>query len=181
MKTNWQQTPQLKDSILPDWKDSDFAKTTHGQIMILINEAVVGKHVIEAQALSWSVIEQILLPKLIGWIIKILKISLPKDIDKLNIKNINLLYFAISHDEQLYKKLEEGRKKRNKMVHTIATLVSIKVVKKFAKESLILNIALQEEIMKRFSGEVQIPSINLYKNGWNDCVRKSKENIEKLS
>jgi len=57
-------------------------------------------------------------------------------------------------------------------------------INNLAKDSTITNILLRQEIMKRFDGKVLIPSINLYKNGWNDALNsvikklKSKELFE---
>jgi len=159
-----------KKAVQPSWEESEFAKTIDGQIMVMLKKAIENKHFIEAQALSWSTTEQLLLPRLIGWIAKILKINLPKEINKLNAQNINFLYLCISHDEKLFKKLEEGRKQRNKIVHKLTSLGDIKSINKFAANCTESNILLQQEILKRFDGRALIPSINLYKNGWNDAL-----------
>lgn len=169
-----------KVSIQPDWKESDFAKTIHGQIMLMLEKAIENKHLIEAQVLSWSVIEQLLLPRLIAWIAKILKINLPKEIFKLNAQNVNFLYLCISHDEKLYKKLEENRKQRNKITHRLISLGNIDLINKLAKSCVESSILLQQEIVKRFTGESLIPSINLYRNGWNDCRTESVKRIKEL-
>lgn len=182
MKTN-RQTKKLeeKDPIQPNWGESEFAKTIDGQIMVMLKKAIEGKHFIEAQTLSWSTIEQILLPRLLGWIAKILKINLPKDVYRLNAQSINFLYLCISHDEKLYKKLEEGRKKRNKIIHKLTSLGGVESINNLAKDCTTTNILLQQEIMKRFDGKVLIPSINLYKDGWNDAlnsvIKKLKNEI----
>lgn len=161
---------EVKDPIQPNWEESEFAKTIDGQIMVMLKKAIENKHFIEAQTLSWTTIEQLLLPRLIGWIAKMLKVNLPKDMFRLNAQNINLFYLAISHDENLYKKLEKSRKQRNKIVHKLVSLGDIKSINKLAKECTLIHIELQQEIMKRFDGQVFIPSINLYKNGWNDAL-----------
>lgn len=180
MKTNWQ-TKKLneeKEPIKPNWEETEFVKTIDGQIMVMLNEAIKNGHFIEAQSLSWAGVEQLLLPRLIGWIAKILEISLPKDIFKLNTQSINFLYLAISHDDGLYKKLEDNRKKRNKMVHKLILLGDKKSINKLAKECTVTHLELQQEIIKRFDGRILIPSINLYKNGWNDAVNKIVANLK---
>ena len=159
-----------KKAVQPGWRESDFVKTIDGQIMIMLKKAVKHKHFIEAQALSWATIEQLLLPRLISWIAKVLKINLPNEIYKLNSQNINFLYLCISHDEALYKKLEEGRKQRNKIVHRLTLLGDTTSINNLAKNCTKTNMLIQQEIMKRFNGIVFIPSINLYKNGWNDAL-----------
>ena len=173
MKEKIKKKLKKKDSIQPNWEESKFAKTIEVQILVMLKKAAKDKHFIEAHALSWSTIEQLLLPRLIGWIAKVLKINLPNKIYKLNNQNLNFLYLCISHDEGLYKKLEKSRKQRNKIAHKLISLGNIKSINKLAKGCTLENIILQEEIMKRFSGEVLIPSINLYKNGWDDALNKA--------
>lgn len=161
-----------KKAIQPNWRESEFATTIDGQIMLMLERAIKNKHFIEAQALSWSFVEQLLLPRLIGWIVKKLKLNLPKEVYKLNAQNVNFLYLCISHDQKLYKKLEESRKQRNKIVHNLTLLGDIKTINKLAKKCTKSNVLLQKEIIKRFSGEVLIPAINLYRDGWNDALNK---------
>lgn len=168
---------EKKESVQPSWEESEFAKTIDGQIMVMLKKAIENGHFIEAQTLSWATIEQLLLPRLIGWVAKVLKINLPKEIYKLNAQNINFLYLCISHDEELYKKLEESRKQRNKVVHKLTSLGDIKSIHKLAKDCTKTNVLLQRAIMKRFNGAVLIPSINLYKNGWNDALNKVLKEI----
>jgi len=182
MKTNWQ-TKKMeaeKKPIQPDWRESEFAKTIDGQIMFMIEKALTDRHFIEAQTLSWSTIEQLLLPRLIAWISKILKIELPKEVYKINAQSINYLYLCISHDHELYHKLEECRKQRNKIIHKLTSLGNAESINQLAKNCTKTNILLQQEIMKRFDGKVLIPSINLYKNGWNDALVLVRDKIKKL-
>lgn len=181
MQNNWptKKLGETKKPVQPNWKESEFAKTLDGQIMAMLIKAIEDKHFIEAQALSWSTAEQLLLPRLIAWIAKILKVNLPKDIYKINAQNINFLYLCISHDEKLYRKFEESRKKRNKITHKLTSLGDTKSINKLAKDCTETNIMLQQEIMKRFNGEVLIPSINLYKSGWNDALDMAIKKIKK--
>ena len=169
---------QKKGAIQPNWKESEFAKTMDGQIMIMLEKAVQNGHFIEAQALSWSAVEQLHLPRLIRWIAKELKLALPKEIYKLNAQSVNLVYFCISHDQKLYKRLEENRRQRNKIIHKLALQGDIESINKLAKECTKSHILLQQEIMKRFSGTVLIPAINLYRNGWNDALNTALDKIK---
>lgn len=180
MKSTWptKKLGEEKSVVRPDWEESDFAKTIDGQIMVMLKKAIEDKHYIEAQALSWTGIEQLLLPRLIAWIAKVLKVDLPAEIYKTNIQNLNLFYLCISHDEELYKKLEESRKLRNKVVHKLTTLGDMKSIKEFAKDCTRVNLDLQREIMKRFDGVVLIPSTNLYRNGWNDGLNVICKKLE---
>lgn len=176
--------PENKKALVPNWEESEFAKTVDGQILLMVKRSIKDKHFIEAQALSWATIEELLLPRLIGWIAKELKLNLPKDVYKLNAQNINYIYLSISHDEHLYKKLEICRKQRNKITHQITKQENMKDIEKLAKLSTQSNLLLQREIMKRFSGEFLIPSINLYRNGWNmaldSVIKNLKMEIEEI-
>jgi hypothetical protein len=159
-----------KEVLQPDKVEADFAKTIDGQILNLIIKSIENNHYIEAQTLSWAALQELLLPRLIGWIADNLKLKLPKEIYKLGAQGLNFLYLTISHDEILYKKLEEARKLRNQVTHTLTSLKEAGELNKISKESTLLNITTQQEIMKRFQGKFPIPSINLYRNGWNDAL-----------
>src|SRR3989344_9610860 len=136
MKTNWptKKLDDEKEPVQPNWEESEFAKTIDGQIMAMLKKAVDNKYFIEAQTLSWSAIEQLLLPRLIAWIADVLKIDLPKKVYNLNAQSINFLYLCISHDEKLYKKLEIGRKQRNKIIHKLTSLGDTKSINKLARD-----------------------------------------------
>jgi hypothetical protein len=171
--------PQNKEKpITPNWEESEFAKSIDGQVLLMVKGAITNGSFIEAQTLSWATIEQLLLPRLIGWIAKIHKLDLPDEVYKLNAQSINLLYLTFSHDIELFQKLEEARRKRNEIIHKLTTLGDVSSMKRVAKESTEINILLQEEIMKRFSGEVQISSINLYRNGWNDALNNVAKELK---
>lgn len=159
-----------KEPVIPNWEESEFAKTIDGQVTLMVKSALENNSFIEAQTLSWATIEQLLLPRLIDWVAKVHKLNLPDEVYKLNAQSINLLYLTFSHDIELFHKLEQARKKRNEIMHKLTKLGDVVSIKKAAIESTKTNVLLQKEIMKRFSGEVQIPSINLYRNGWNDAL-----------
>lgn len=170
---------EKKESIRPSQEESRIAKDIDSQIIAMLKEAIVDCHFIEAQTLSWSAIEQLLLPRLIGWIAKEFGVSLSKETDRLNSQNLNLIYLCLSHDEELYKKLEICRRQRNKITHKLTSLGDINSVNKIAKSYTEANILLQQEIMKRFDGIVPIPSINLYRKGWNDALNSAIKVIRK--
>ncbi|MFA5876841.1 MAG: hypothetical protein WC880_00550 [Candidatus Paceibacterota bacterium] len=170
-----------KEPLVPNWEESDFAKTVDGQIMLMVKKAISNGHFVEAQMLSWSTIDQILMPRLIGWIANTLKLKLPKGLHKLNAQSINMFYLAISHDTPLFGKLEEARKSRNKITHQLVSLGVVTKINEVSKGSTKSNILLQQEIMKRFNGEILIPSINLYRSGWNDGLDGVIKMLEKGS
>jgi len=170
----------LKKSVLPSWKDSKFAKTIDGQAMVLLSQSIEDKHFIEAHTISWSIIEQLLLPRLITFVSKKLEIDLPKDILQSSQFNINRTYYFLSHDKKLFEKLESARIQRNKVIHELFKKGDIKSMQAVAKKSIEFNILLQKEIMRRFSGEALIPSINLYRNGWNDALLKVVAELKQM-
>ena len=149
-------------------------------MVLLALEAIKGKHFIESHVVSWASIEQILLPKLIGFVSKQLKLELPKNIYKLGTQNINYIYLCISHDKSLYSSLEKGRILRNRIIHKLYKEKDLSAIKKLARESTTFNIDLQQEILGRLTGDVLIPSLNLYRDGWNDARKKIVVELEKL-
>ncbi len=171
---------KIKESkpVKPSWEQSKFAKSIEGQGMLLIKKSVDNNHFIESQVLSWSLIEQILLPGLISFVAKNLKIKIPKNIYKVNIQNIIYFYYCLSHDKDLYENLEKGRKLRNKVVHKLYKEENKKAIMNIAKESTLYNMLVLEAIEKRSMGEVLIPSVNLYRNGWNNALKKAVEIIK---
>ena len=178
------QNDNKKKPVIPDREESELAKTLEGQVLLMVQTALDKKAYIEAQTLSWATIEKILLPRLIGWIAKEHNLALPNEVYKLNSQSINLLYLTLSHDVELFEKLEEARKMRNTIIHELTKLVDMNTIKKKALESGQANVLLHAEIMKRFSGEVIIPSMNLYVKGWNDAINaqieRHREELRKL-
>lgn len=172
--------PDKKQPTIPGSEEQDFAKTIEGQSLEMMGEAMRDKHYLEAQVISWSLIEQVLLPRLIGWVSSTLKIKLPKDFSKQNAKSMNLIYLSISHDNELYTLLEKSRKQRNEITHRLMSLVKIKDINKLSKDCIQTNMQIHLDITYRFDGTTPIPSINLYKNGWNDCREETERRIRKI-
>src|ERR1035437_9014530 len=159
-----------KEPVIPNWKETEFAKTFEGQIMLHLEKSVDDKHPIESLLISWSMIEQISLPRLIKFVADRLKIELPSDIQRLNLQTTNLVYYCLSHDKLLFNQLEKGRKYRNEIVHQMDKEDSISKIEKNAAEATIFILEILKEINDRFAGKTLIPSINLYRNGWNDAL-----------
>jgi hypothetical protein len=146
----------------------------------MLKKSIENKFYIESHTLSWSTIEQLLLPRLISWLAEIHKLPLPKDAYKMNAQNINIFYLVLSHDIDLFKKLEKARYGRNKIIHKLSKLGDITAINQIAKDLTKENLELQEEIMKRFNGDALIPSINLYRDGWNDALSDFQLKILKI-
>ena len=69
-----------KKTLVPDWEETEFVKTMDGQLMLMVKGALRNGSYVEAQTLSWTTIEQLLLPRLIGWIARVHKLDLPNEV-----------------------------------------------------------------------------------------------------
>jgi hypothetical protein len=129
--------------------------------------------------LSWSYIEEFSLPTSISMITKFHKLALNKKvIDKANASTLIQYYYLISHDKELYDKLEEARKHRNSLVHYLYRSESMEKIDQLAKVSALYNINLIiHDIWDRESGEVPIPSMTIVVNARNDL---RKEQLKRL-
>ncbi len=160
----------------------EFAKTLEGQIMLELKRSISDKHYIESVLLSWSTVEQLLVPKLLTYVATSLKVILPGDLDKLNAQTLNLVYYSFSHDKELYDRLEIGRKHRNDIVHKLYKQKTIDNIKGDCKKATRYILAeIHKPIMDRFNGKVPIPSVNLYKNGWNDALDEVINDIKGMN
>jgi hypothetical protein len=122
---------------------------------------------------------------------------LPKKIEiltrKLNIKHIdcspdgynfyqkNLVYLAVSHDNDTYLLLEKIRKQRNKLVHG---LMKSNDAKKSESESMNFLKTGFLEVLEIFqdqdAGKRTVPVFELYSNGWNDCCDSLVQRIKEM-
>jgi hypothetical protein len=166
--------------VIPSKGEIQFAKSLEGQMLKQLGKAVDDKHYIEAVLLAWSNIEQIRLPRLIKFVADQLKVELPNDIQKLNLQTTNLLYYTLSHDKDLYLKLEKGRWYRNRIIHKMYKENSLSEIEKLSKEATKYFLKeIELGIRDRYNGETKIPSINLYRDGWNDALSQAVKIIKK--
>jgi hypothetical protein len=127
---------------------------------------------IEAYMLLWTSIEQFMLPSLIGFISRELKLKLPSKFAELQISQISRLYYFMSHDEELHSEIERVRKIRNKLVHKMYQQKNWKDIKSSFKKGLKDMAKILECFKDRFNGKTPIPSLQLYRNGWNAALEK---------
>ena len=169
-----------KEPIRPTLKEKKFIETLEGQIMNQILKSIERKNFIEAYIFSWATIEQAMIPRLIKFVAERLKIKLSKSIWASNQFIINQIYYCISHDKDLFNKLEKGRKLRNKIIHKMYTHDKLSSIKKEALKGIKHNHAkLMPSILDRLHGKVIIPSLTIYVKGWNDALKKAIEKIKK--
>lgn len=164
----------------PTSKEKKFIETLEGQIMKQIFEDLRKKHFVEAYIFSWATIEQVMIPRLMKFISGRLEIKLSKSVWGLNQYVINQIYYCISHDKDLFDKLERGRKLRNQIIHKMYRQDNLSSIQKRALKGVKYNHRkLIPSILDRFSGKVPIPSLTLYAKGWNDSLDKAIEELEK--
>ena len=148
--------------------------------MVELKRSIKNEHFIESVLLSWSHVEQVSLPRLILFVSDNLKVKLPKDFYRLNVQNLILLYYTLSHDKDLFDRLEAGRTYRNKVVHKLYKEENISNIQEQCREAVTYIVReIHKPISYRFSGKVLIPSINLYQSGWNDALNKVINELEK--
>jgi len=151
------------------------------EIMEQVIKARKGHRYMESYILGWTTIEQFMLPDLINTISLRLKIDLPKNLSEIHASTLIKLYYFISHDKELYDALEQGRKTRNKLVHSIHKHKSWSEINNGFKSGIKEDIApLYELIVKRYDETTPVPVLQLYKKGWDDCTKKIEEGFKLL-
>lgn len=169
-----------KEIPVPDKKEKDDFKDLEIEILKQIVKSIKGHRQMEAYFLAWTTIEQFMLPRLIRFVAKNLKITLPKDFSDLPVSHLIKNYYFLSHDQELYLELEKARKNRNVLVHEIYEKEDWKSIKIEYKKCLKEDIGPLFELFKnRFNGVTRIPVLTLYTNGWNDGLDKVKNHILK--
>jgi hypothetical protein len=146
-----------------------------------IKEKQKRKEGIEAFLMSWSLIEQIVLPSFIRILSKKLHLKNVPDLNKFTTKQLITCYYFLSHDQELYEKLCIANSKRNKLIHRLyKDEVDFELINKDALKfaEYILKKVLIDVIEKIF-GNPPVPVLTLYGTGWNDaisqCIKSIKE------
>lgn len=138
------------------------------------------KDYIKSAAMSWSYIEEYYLPKTIKYVADNLKVPLPSDITKAPVGVIIKYYLLITHDKELYHKLEEARKLRNKITHEIYKSKDLSKIDSAYKESAKFNMALIVEMFDRELGEVPIPSLSIWQNARESLRNEQKQRLASI-
>lgn len=163
--------------VKPDSKERKETEGMANQLLKQCLKATRSHHYYEAYMLGWTSIEQFLLPDLLGFVSKKLKIDLPKDLPELPISHVIRLYYFISHDLELFRELERSRKIRNKLVHNLYKQQEWNHVKLSIKTDLKEMAILFGLFQDRFSGKTPIPALQIYRKGWNEALEQLKKNL----
>jgi len=164
----------------PSLKEKKVFKSLEIELLNQVVRAMHSHKYVEAYVLLWTSVEQFMLPALIGYIVRNLKLTLPARFAELQISQVTRLYYFISHDKELFLEIEKIRKSRNKLIHKMYAEKSwVDVKTGFRKGMKEMTVTL-ELLRSRLSGETPIPSLQIYSRGWNDAIKKTKENIQKL-
>lgn len=172
-------TNEVKETPVPDKKEKENFKDLEIEILNQVAKSIKGHRMMEAYFLAWTTIEQFMLPRLIRFTARNLKIILPKDFSSMQINHLIKNYYFLSHDHALFLELEKARKNRNKLVHEIYEQEDWKSIKAEYKKCFVKDIKpLFRLFQDRFTGKTVIPSLTLYSTGWNDALERVKEIID---
>ena len=135
---------------------------------------------LHALMLASATIEENMLPHLIDMVLDHMKLSDKKNIissDSFTVKNA--LYFALTQDIDLYSKLEQFRKIRNRVTHKIFTYQGMSKIGDEADKAHKCFVIIVQKIVDRLTGKVPVPVLTYYPKGWNDALKKAVEIIQK--
>ena len=164
--------------VKPDLKKRKEIEGMTTQLLQQCLKATKGRRYYEAYMLGWTSVEQFLLPDLLGFVSKKLKVNLPKNLPELPVSHVIRLYYFISHDKELFQELERSRKTRNKLIHNLYKQQDWSRVKLSLKTSLKKELGtLFELFQNRFSGKTPIPALQIYRKGWNEALEQLKEKL----
>lgn len=173
---------------LPKKKSGTLKKQSDKEIKYLeeiVDEIIEARdkgYLLQALMLSSSILEEVLLPLLTKMVLNRLKITDEKKMFTEKNKSFykrNSLYFALTQDAKLYKKLERYRKIRNNVTHKILSYQSIEKVKTEAKVGMKYFKEIANDISDRLGGKTPIPVLNYYAKGWNAAIKKAVKIIDK--
>lgn len=139
-----------------------------GEIIKIANVKSKNKEYLSSFLLMSQVLENILLPHLITYLILRLGVKQNFISDETKPYALNRIYLALSHDNDLFKLLENHRTKRNQLIHKITQFKDLKKINKEAKEHLKICKHVSVEVLLRLKGTKEIPVLTLYSKGWED-------------
>lgn len=126
---------------------------------------------VEGFLITWSLLEQILLPDLIEYIAEALSLKEFPNLTGKKFHELVNIYYFLSHDHLLYKKLLNLNNKRNKLVHDMfkSDPKKIKIsARRLAKSTLMILLP----ILDRSVGKITVPVLCLYSKGRKDMKLK---------
>ena len=170
-----------KDKIIPsDEAVNALAKHFELQLSEAAAVAYRDKDYLKSAVMSWSFIEQYYLPTTIMNVAKGLKVPMPSDIAKAHVGVVIKFYLLITHDKELYDKLEKARKLRNKITHEIYAKKNLELVDSAYKESAKFNMALIVDMFDRELGDVPIPSLLIWQKARESLRNEQKKRLAEM-
>jgi hypothetical protein len=152
--------------------------------MELLNQAGKakrGNRGMETYVLLWTVLEQFSLPNLIKYVAKKLDVVTPSNLSEMPASQSFKLYYFLSQDKELYDSLENCRKKRNKLIHSMHSHKDWAEIKSLfgdgPKDYLVPTMRL---LINRYKDDTGIPVLNLYKNGWEAHKNETVELLDSI-
>lgn len=113
-----QQLPAKKSAPRPSKAEQSKAKHFEFELLDTAIAAYKDKDYLKAAMMSWSFIEEFLLPTYIEFTAKRQKIGFNKRIiENSSVVHLIRYYYLVTYDEELYMLLEEARKRRNSFIH----------------------------------------------------------------
>jgi hypothetical protein len=162
-----------KKDASPNTKEKEVYDKLFLEIFEQVVKAKKGHRYMEAYILGWTVVEQFMVPDLIKFVSGRLKFKVQENLSELQASQLFKLYYFLSHDKELFDALEQGRKTRNKLTHSLYKHKNWVEVKDGFKDGLNKQIVpLTKLILKRYQGETSIPVLQLYSKGWEDCRKE---------
>jgi hypothetical protein len=171
---------EKKEEVTPSEKQKKFSTDLMMKVIEHVVKEFKSKNWLSAYLVSWALIEEVMFVELLQYVAKHLKINIPKALWDKNQETKNMFYYAITHDEEMYKLLEAGRKERNHVVHELIDTLEAGSMDKKLKKDILYNMEnIIKPLYQRMCGEIQIPSLTLYVKGWNDALSKTVEALRK--
>lgn len=144
--------------------------------------ALKSKDYIKSAMLSWSYIEEYFLPFTIKNLANFHKLPLKAvAIQKANVSILIYYYYFLSHDHELYLRLEGARKDRNSLVNNLYGSSSVEKIDEIAKKSAKTNIDLITSLIwDREEGKIPYPSTMIAINARNDLRKEQRKRLYEL-
>lgn len=133
----------------------------HFLLLLESIEAAQEAQYLKSAMLSWSFIESYFLPASILHIASVNKLKIEqKVISEFSVEQKIRYYYLLSFDEELYKKINEGKNLRNTLVHKAYASGSMKQMEAIIERSARFNTTeILPLIIKRLSNDKQFPSL----------------------
>ncbi len=124
---------------------------------------------VESFLLSAQILESIVIPEHISKLVKLLKLSeVENKFTGLPLEKSALIYLALSHDIEMYLKVEEFRHLRNRLVHKLTSFEKLSELDKFSNDAISLFGKIMAMSQERDKKYLSYPVFNLYSEGYEE-------------